>query len=253
MNAVPHLADLQRTFHAPRGLGMSRPRAVALTRGGRVLAAAAVALFCAALAAGVLLTREARDQAARARALVDTGIVTTGQITRLWSDSDNRRRVVYSFAVDGVAYRGDRHVSRARRATLNVGAPIDVRYVPSDPRVNDLGGTPSGIPVAIPYAVPAAFTACAAICLTILHRQRQLLAEGRPAPAVVTGRKETSPGPHGKHWNMTYEFPLLNGTVATGKSSTSKRGPAVGSVLCVIYDPERPSRNRPYPFPLVHV
>jgi hypothetical protein len=39
--------------------------------------------------------------------------------------------------------------------------------------------------------------------------------------------------------------------VASGKSGTSSKPPAVGTVICVVYDPDRPSRNRVYPLALV--
>jgi hypothetical protein len=50
---------------------------------------------------------------------------------------------------------------------------------------------------------------------------------------------------------MTYDFALLNGAVASGRSQTSSKPPAIGSVICVVYDPDRPSRNLAYPFQLV--
>jgi hypothetical protein len=50
---------------------------------------------------------------------------------------------------------------------------------------------------------------------------------------------------------MTYEFPLLSGAVASGKAGTSAKPPAIGSVICVIYDPESPKRNAVYPLSLV--
>jgi len=49
-----------------------------------------------------------------------------------------------------------------------------------------------------------------------------------------------------------YEFRLLNGIVAKGKSSASK-APAGDAPLCVLYDPENPRRNARYPFSLVRL
>ena len=49
---------------------------------------------------------------------------------------------------------------------------------------------------------------------------------------------------------MTYEFPLLGGGVASGKASASKTS-AVGATIAVLYDPDKPGRNHPYPFSLV--
>ena len=47
---------------------------------------------------------------------------------------------------------------------------------------------------------------------------------------------------------------LLSGAVRKGHSSANKRSvPAVGSVICVIYDPDNPRRNAVYPFSLVEL
>jgi hypothetical protein len=88
------------------------------------------------------------------------------------------------------------------------------------------------------------------LCLFAIQRQRRLLSEGRAAPALVTGhhRHRTS---HGTHRSMTYAFPLLSGGVASGKGRTSNKPPAIGSVICVVYDPESPNRNTVYPLSLV--
>ena len=42
----------------------------------------------------------------------------------------------------------------------------------------------------------------------------------------------------------------LIGDKATGKAAAGKSA-EVGATISVVYDPERPKRNRPYPFPLV--
>ena len=75
-------------------------------------------------------------------------------------------------------------------------------------------------------------------------------ARGGPRRAVVTAVRKHK-GSHGEtHREMVYEFPVLAGTIATGKAAASKTA-AVGTRISVVYDPERPKRNRPYPFSLV--
>ena len=49
---------------------------------------------------------------------------------------------------------------------------------------------------------------------------------------------------------IVYEFRVLAGTTATGKAAAGKTQD-VGSRINVVYEPERPKRNRPYPFSLV--
>jgi hypothetical protein len=82
-----------------------------------------------------------------------------------------------------------------------------------------------------------------------VRRQRHLLADGRPAPAVVTrySRLQTE---HGAQNIVYYEFALLGGGTCKGRASTNRRLP-VGSAICVLYDPDNPRRSAPYPMCLV--
>ena len=230
----------------------SRPRDVALTRGGRTLVVLAVLLFTAAIGSGVGLYTAARRHAAERRAIVAEGVTTTAIVTRLQSDGDDRRRVGYEFAVNGRVVRGEQQVSRRRRETLVTGSPIDVWYLPSNPTVNDLDGRPrSGIPIALPFVLAPAIAAFGVLCLVLVHRQRRLLSEGRVASATVTGHAKQH-GSHGTtHGSITFTFPLLSGAMASGKSSASSKPPALGSAITVVYDPDQPRRNAVYPFSLV--
>jgi hypothetical protein len=224
---------------------------VQLTAAGRALVAVAALLVVAAVAAGLLMQSEAARQAADRRALVDTGVMITGQVTRLWRSGDDRRRVAYGFVVSGRAYAGSARVSEARRRALQVGSPLPVRYAPANPAVHDLGGAPrGGMPVWLPAVVFAALAGGGAACLVAVARQRRLLMDGRLAPAVVTGHK-TRKTQHGTHRLLTFDFVLPSGRVESGRSATSKAPPAAGTALCVVYDPDHPRRHRIYPFPLV--
>lgn len=245
------LSDLQASFAPPARVRYSRPRDVQLTAAGRALVVLAVLLMAAAVAAGLLMQREAARQAANRRALVETGVMTSGQVTRLWTSGDDRRRVAYGFVVDGRAYAGRAQVSAERRRTLQVGSPLAIRYVPDHPALHDLGGTPrEGMPWFLPAVVAGALAAWGALCLMAVGRQRRLLADGRLAPGIVTGHKEKKTQ-HGTHRSLTYDFMLPSGRVQSGKSATSKTPPAIGTALCIVYDPDHPRRYRIYPFTLV--
>jgi hypothetical protein len=73
--------------------------------------------------------------------------------------------------------------------------------------------------------------------------------------AVATSRsaerKVPFPAPLAIAATMTYDFPLMNGAVRSGSSGTSDKPPAIGGVICIVYDGELPKRNKPYPFSLV--
>jgi hypothetical protein len=99
----------------------------------------------------------------------------------------------------------------------------------------------------------AALAGVGAILLTAIARQRSLLMNGRAAAAIVTALRTERNSEGGKHQVMTYEFRLMTGATRTGTRQAPRKAPAIGSVICVIYDPDRPSRNRPYPFSLVRL
>jgi hypothetical protein len=246
------MTELPHVLAVPTALATSRPRDVALTGGGRTLVVLAVLLFMAAIGAGVGMYSVARRQADDRRVIVEEGVTTIGVVTRLRSDGDDRRQVGYKFAVNGRVVRGERQVSGERRQTLVPGSPIDVRYLPSDPTVNDLGGRPrSGMPIALPFVVAPAIAALAVFCLVRVYRQRRLLSEGRVAPATVTGHAKHESSHGATHLAIKYEFSLLSGAMASGKSGASSKPPALGSVITIVYDPDQPRRNAVFPFSLV--
>jgi hypothetical protein len=108
--------------------------------------------------------------------------------------------------------------------------------------------------LALMASLPAAALAgVGAILLTGIARQRSLLMNGRAAAAVVTALRKERNSEGGHHQVMTYEFRLLTGATRTGTRQAPRKPPAIGAVICIVYDPERPSRNRLYPFSLVRV
>ena len=134
---------------------------------------------------------------------------------------------------------------------LRVGSSVRVRYLEEDPgRWIVAGQRISRMPYGVAYLVSGVLGVIALICAFAISHQRSLLVEGRAAPAVVTELKKHH-GTHGSSYReMRYEFPLLDGGVATGKAGASKTS-AVGATLVVLYDPNNPHRNHPYPFSLV--
>ena len=92
----------------------------------------------------------------------------------------------------------------------------------------------------------------AALIAMALRRQMELLSDGRAAPAVVTNISKVHHS-HGSSTIIHYEFPLLSGSIAKGKSASARKGVDTGSVLCVVYDPNNTNRSSPYPLCLVKV
>jgi len=233
----------------PDGLGYSSLRPIQLTGSGIALLVVAAALLLGAVAAGIGLGTAARRQAKDHRLLQEQGLNTDAQITRLWSSTskeDRRYWVAYRFTVQEREYVARKGVPPRIWQTLKAGSSLPVRFLPSNPKVNhpiEWDETP--MPNWVPYLVFAVLAAIACLCAIQLRNQMQLLTEGRPAPGIVTGQRRTKDGTV-----IRYEFTLLNGATAKGRGQ-SRRPPAIGSPVCVLYDPENPRRNAPYPLSLV--
>jgi len=248
------LAALHRGYVPPAGLTVSRPREVRLSTGGRFLFALAMVFFAGAIAVSVGLWLDASSKTVARRQLETNGVDTTGTVIGLSRRKDDKKTpmVVYRFDVNGREYRRERSIPLSHWSALTIGSPFAIRYAAADPDINVPQGRQIDVPPRpLPFVVGPAIAAIGVVFLLGIHSQRQMLTDGRVAPARVTGHTSHTTSHGGKHRNMTYEFTVLSGAVHTGKAGTSSKPPAIGSVICVIYDPERPEKNRPYPLELV--
>jgi len=102
----------------------------------------------------------------------------------------------------------------------------------------------------VPFVVSAALILLSVLCRLLVNRERRLAGEGRVSPAVVTGHFKRHSSHGGTHRYITYEYRLLSGAVMRGQMPVEKP-PAVGSVICVLYDPNEPRRTSRCPMRLV--
>ena len=152
--------------------------------------------------------------------------------------------VAYQFEAEGRTYRRSVGAPLKIWKSLFPGSPLTVRFLPSDPARNHPRDWPdSQTPLWVAILVGAGLVGTGVILVIVLRRQLALLRDGRPAPAVVTRHSWAQ---HGQK-NFHYEFPLLGGSVEKGKRGPTRRPPAIGATLCVLYDPDNPRRNAPYP------
>jgi hypothetical protein len=232
----------------PDGLGYSSLRPVRLTGAGIAMLVLAGAMLLGAVAAGIGLGTTFRRQVKDLRLLQEQGVNTDAQITRVWRSSgkDQQHLVSYRFTVQEREYVARKGVPPRIWQTLRAGSTLSVRFLPSNPKVNhptEWDDTP--MPNWVPYLVSGELAVIAVVLAIILLKQVRLLTEGRPAPGIVTGHRRTRNGTV-----IRYEFQLMNGATVKGRSQ-SRRPPAIGSPVCVLYDPENPRRNAPYPLCLV--
>jgi hypothetical protein len=249
MDSRTQLAELQRRWTPPDGLELPRLRQVRWTAAGKTVFALAVVFLVGGLAAGIALEVAALGQAEEQRLLVEQGADTQGLVTKLWRSGDegHTRWVAYRFTVQERTYPGRAKAPLRIWKNLQVGSELAVRYLPSRPALNyPRGSEPMPMPIWVPWLVAAAVSATGGLFTLPLRRQGWLLAQGRPAPAVVTRHAKTDKGTL-----VHYEFQTLSGSMAKGGSGPTRKPLAIGATLCVFYDPDNPRRNAPYPLPLV--
>lgn len=238
----------------PPALERSAPRDVGLTAGGRALMLMAWLLAAAALAAGVALHLESRRQSEAALDFDQRSVTASAVVDRLWrktGDEDKPAFAAFHFDANGARINGESRLPLRQWRRLSAGSTVPLSYLPDNPRRFVLAGQRrSRMPLAVPYLVSSALAVLALICGAAVRQQRTLLSEGRPASAVVTAVRKHKDSHGSAHQEMAYEFRVLAGTIAKGKASAGK-GTKVGATISVVYDPERPTRNRPYPFSLV--
>jgi hypothetical protein len=250
------LSELRHRWHPPDGLNRSRPRPVKLTRSGKALLVIAIVLGIGAPAAGIALSLEARRQAENARLLREESAITEGRVTRLWRSRDDEKQpwMAYRFSGQGQTYENRAKVSLRLWQSLRVGSPLPVYYVPSRPDLSSPFTTARGaLPSWVAFLIAIGLAGGGFLSTLPIRSQRRLLSEGRPAPGLVIkhGKAERRSHGRGLESKYYYEFPLLSGAIAKGEAGPCKNPPVIGSTIPVIYDPDNPRRNAPYPFSLV--
>ena len=246
--------ESRRAFSLPAELTRSAPRDVALTTGGRALTVVGWLLMVGAVAAGVALYLEAQRQANAALDFDRRSVTTTAVVDRVWRKSGDGKPAfaAFHFEANGVRVNAESRMQPSAWLELRDGSTVTVRYLPDDPRHLVVAGQrrKGRLPFALAYVASFILGAAALLCLATVRWQRFLLSEGRGARAVVTAERKHKSSHGTSHRQITYEFPILAGTIATG-TATADKSAEVGATISVVYDPERPKRNRPYPFSLV--
>ncbi len=243
----------RESWQAPAELLRSVPRETRFTAAGKTLAGIATALVLGAVFGGVGLYVAATRDAARFHQLESQSVLTAAEVVGFGpTHGDDRRRVItYQYSHLGQTHTGRVDMRRERWRTLRVGSQIVVRYVPANPGISWLRGyEPKGVPLWAAVVFPACALLVAWLIAHSLHRQRGLLAEGRPAPAQVTQAKKVQTN-KSRAFRVSYEFKILSGATRTGYFDVQKDPPPTGSTFTVLYHPEEPKRNARYPLSLV--
>jgi hypothetical protein len=250
--ATRNLSNLWEGWTPPPGLSRSTPRPVRWSVGGIAIIVVAILMACGGVGGAIAINAQRSSRLARVEQFRENGQTAEGVVTRLWQtgSEDVQYRVAYRFTADDSPYGGQGNLSRRNWKSLKMNGPIEIRYLPANPRQNRPLNSASGVaPVWIPCLFGAILLSGSALFLLILGGRRHLLAEGKPAPAIVTRNRQVYSGEGGSHNEVCYEFPLVAGGTAKGRSN--RRPKPTGTLLCVLYDPDNPRRNAIYPTSLV--
>jgi hypothetical protein len=216
---------------------------------GIFLLVAAVGVLAGGIALGYAIRNRSIEQSETRQILQEQGTEIDATVTRLWRSGGKSKtpRVGYQFQTDGKVIRGDAPISRKLWESLSEGSRVRVRYLPADPILNRPAESPlRPPPIWLSWAIPAGAGVISLLMGYSLRRQRRLLEDGRVAVGTVT-KVSTIKGSK----LIQYEFVLPGGSRESGKGGAKRGAEEVGSEVTVIYDPENPKHNGPYPFELV--
>ena len=204
----------------------------------------------AGIIAGLALYAQACREGEKRMQILQSGRDTEASVTRRWTTGHDPVRyfVEYAYYVGGKPYSGRQSIGHNTWLSMERTESLRVRYLPANPQIHLVHGwEPRLFPPWASLAIPAGVLFFVAWLITrIVAWQRRLLAEGRPAPAIVTKIARTQNGKVAH-----YVFMVMSGKMIEGKSMPQKHPPSVGSMLNVIYEPDRERRNSVYPLSLV--
>jgi hypothetical protein len=244
-------AEIRKDWKQPPELRTALPREIRLAGHGIALTVIALLFFAGALAAYIGLSTASARGARESALLQQQGTDADAVITRLWRRSDKERQpmVDYQFEYGGKVYGASVRAPVRIWRTLETGGRLPIRFVPSRPGLSHPREWPRSIvPAFLAPALGISFAAAGGFMLLFLQREKRLLAEGQPAPAIVTRIGRTQ---HGKV--VYYDFQPRGSSALHGRTGPVSKAPGVGDVICVLYDPEKPRRNRVYPMRLVRL
>ncbi|HEX6642210.1 MAG TPA: DUF3592 domain-containing protein, partial [Thermoanaerobaculia bacterium] len=139
---------------------------------------------------GIELNRRAETAGRHVSLFASNRILAAGdviQLRRRGGDDGNRITAHYRYAVRGRELTGETTLRRNERDKYQVGSPVGVWYLPTEPEASWLDGyAPRSQPHWPATVVPLGCGVCAMALIFAVRRQSKLLAYGRPAMATVT-------------------------------------------------------------------
>jgi hypothetical protein len=226
------------------------PRTVRVTGTGWANVALLMVIFGVAAASLVYVSNSALHVYTTRNTLRTAASETMGQITREWTSGkrSSTQHIGYAFEVNGTTYSGEAIVPGTIWESLKSEGTVNIKYSPSDPRINYPADWEDSIEGTLSPLIFVAMLSIFGLVLSkLLRTQYRLVAEGLPALARVTERVMGRRG-----FVLKYEFQTEGGGIAKGSCSEEERR-EVGSTISVIYLPNSPRTSKLYPIPTFKV
>jgi hypothetical protein len=233
-------ASLLKDWTAPRELTGALPRETRMSRHGIGAAGFAVVLLLTTIAIVAWVCNGKVQEMAQRDRLRREGRDAPGEVYSLRHVTGGPYIVRYRFRANGIALHGYSQAPRHIWETLRETGYLSVRFVPSNPAINHPAAWEvSALPGWGAFVVPAIPAALGVFILLQLRQARRLVTEGVATAGVVTSCYRGGRG----SWWVDYDFRTVDGTTATGSHNVRLE---VGAIICILYLPQVPSRNRPY-------
>jgi len=230
-------------WQSPPELERALPREVTLTFTGRFKTVFGGMLILGAAVLFAVMQRDNAQTVAANLTLHDHGVETSATVTRLWRQGRSRQSMMaYSFTISGNSVQSESSVPSDLDDHFHVGGAVPVRYLSFDPSVSHPSGwDPYNPPAWMPFTLPAFLVVGSAALLIGVRNQSTLLARGLPAPLVITKCFRVKNG-----WVANFKLRTRDGAVFGGRCAMPRKVEP-GTILCGLYDPQKPSRARAYP------
>ena len=246
------LLAVQSQWRAPAELlALPPPRPVRLTGAGMFVLGVGLLMFVLGVFLGAWVITDTLRGEERQQRLQREGVNTKAEVVKKWLDprrrGQTRRYVLYRFEANGRSYERRAMLSSGAFQSVQVGDFVPVRYVASSPEQSRLPQeSDPWLPLWGALLVPVFFFSLMALIGWFVLLQRRLLRWGQLTGALVTDISQMYGNQH-----VAYQFLDPTGNPVSGTGTTESK--VSGEIVTVLFDPNKPRRNAPYPPALVRL
>jgi hypothetical protein len=230
----------------PAELRGPTPRSVRLSGTGWLNLLAAALFLGLGVVGTIAIVEKVLHDAATQKALRQNAGESVAKVTEIWT---SRRRVSYSFSVDGISFTGKSEVPTDNLRNLHTDDSLPVRYIPANPNINHPAAWEDP-----PYStlwllyLPVTPMFIGLMLVRKFPVQCQLAMKGIAVRGFIAKTEWNGPQKGQRYANYTFRN-ASNDEVEIGRCPSDYIYRA--DLNCwVLYLPTNPSRSEIYPFPI---